>query len=223
VVLLMGFAGRVQDRERARELRARAWTLAEIAAELGASKSSVSEWCRDVRFEPRPRNRGHALGQRPHPQHLAKLAELEQSRRAAAEAVGALSDRDLFIAGIALYAGEGAKTGNTVKLANTDPRMIILFLAWMRRFFVLDEARLRVQLYLHQGLDIDAATEHWSALTGIPRSQFIKPYRAAPDPSRRFAKYPFGCPGVRYSSASTLYRILALCDALLESSPDFPG
>jgi transcriptional regulator with XRE-family HTH domain len=219
----MGYGGRVADRERARELREQAWTLAEIAREIGASKSSVSVWCRDVVFEPRPRNRGHAAGRKPHPLHLARLAELDRCRVDAVASVGALSDRDLFIAGIALYAGEGAKTGSSVVFANTDPRMVALFLRWLRSFFTVDEERLRVRVYLHEGLDIEAANSYWSGLTGIPVEQFGKPYRAIADPSRRAAKHRFGCPSVRYSCVSTLRQVLALSDALLGSCPDFPG
>jgi AraC-like DNA-binding protein len=48
----MGYGGKVTERHRARELRAEAWTLKDIAAELGVSKSSVSLWVRDVDFVP---------------------------------------------------------------------------------------------------------------------------------------------------------------------------
>ena len=51
----MGYRGKVVEQERARELRAKAWTLQDIATELGVSKSSVSLWVRDVEFEPQPR------------------------------------------------------------------------------------------------------------------------------------------------------------------------
>ena len=61
--------------------------------------------------------------------------------------------------------------------------MIRFFCAWLRRFFAIDESRLRVRVYLHEGLDIDAAEAYWSEVTGIPRSQFGKPYRAKADPT----------------------------------------
>jgi hypothetical protein len=219
----MGYRGKVEERERARQLRAQAWTLAEIARELGVSRSSASRWTRDVEFVLRPRNRGHAAGRKPHPQHLAKLAEIEACRIAAHSMIGDLSERDLFVAGIALYAGEGAKTGSSVLFANTDPCMILLFVTWLRHFFPIDESRLRIRLYLHEGLDVDAAVRFWSEHTGIPPAQFGRPYRAVADPSRRTAKHPLGCPAVRYSSASTLRAVLALTSALLTSSFAIPG
>jgi hypothetical protein len=52
-----------------------------------------------------------------------------------------------------------------------------------RRFFEVDEARLRVRLYLHEGLDLAASVGFWSELTGIPPAQFLKPDRAVPDPA----------------------------------------
>jgi hypothetical protein len=45
--------------------------------------------------------------------------------------------------------------------------MIVFFCYWLRRFFEVDESRLRVRLYLHEGLDLAAAIAFWSALTGI--------------------------------------------------------
>jgi hypothetical protein len=50
-----------------------------------------------------------------------------------------------------------------VKFANSDPRMIAFYCAWLRRFFEIDETRLRVRLYLHEGLDLGASVTYWSA------------------------------------------------------------
>jgi hypothetical protein len=47
----VGYRGKLAERERARQLRAQAWTINEIVAEPGVSKSSVSVWVRDVEFD----------------------------------------------------------------------------------------------------------------------------------------------------------------------------
>jgi hypothetical protein len=148
----MGYRGKVVEQQRARALRAQAWTLADIAAELGVSKSSVSLWVRDVAFEPQPRRMARRRG--PNRLQLAKHAEIERLRAEGVNDIGALSDRDLLIAGTALYAGEGSKTDGVVKFANSDPRMVVLFCAWFRRIVVVDESRLRCRLHLHEGLDL---------------------------------------------------------------------
>ena len=55
----------------------------------------------------------------------------------------------------------------------------------------------------------------WSACTGIPGSQFTKPYRAMPDPSIRRAKHVHGCVAVGYSCSATHRSIMGLVGALL--------
>lgn len=210
----MGNRGHLGKQERARELRAQAWTLAEIAAELGCAKSSASLWTRDVEFTAKPRNRGNSVT-KPHPMHLAKLAEIEECRRWAAEAIGTMSERDLFMAGIGLYAGDGAKTGGAVKFANSNPALVGLFCRWFRRFFAPDETRMRVRLYLHVGLDLEAAQAHWSGVTDVPIGQFTKAHRAVPDASIRHNKHPFGCAHVCYSCTATMRKVTGLLEALV--------
>jgi hypothetical protein len=217
----MGNGGKVREQRRARELRAEAWTLAQIAAELGVSKSSVSLWVRGVEFTPRPRNRGHR-SQRPHPLHVAKLAEIERCRLEGLDRIGRLSEREVLLVGAALYLGEGFKTGGTVGMANTDPAVLRAFVLWLRRCFGVDEGRLRVRLYLHHGLDESAATAFWSELLDIPPAQFGKSYRAVADPSRRRAKHLFGCPAVTYSDSHLHRRVMGLVRAIT-SPTALPG
>ena len=211
----MGYRGKVAERERARVLRSEGWTMPEIAAELQVSKGSVSLWTRDVEFTPRRGRRtgGPKAGQHPH--HLAKLAETEQLLAASRERIGRLSEREFLVAGAALYAGEGDKTDGSVGFANSDPRMIAFFCSWLRHFHDVDESRLHLRLYLHEGLNLEQANRRWSRLTGIPITQFWQPYRAVPDASIRHNKHPFGCPKVVYGCARTHRAVMGLVHALL--------
>jgi hypothetical protein len=193
----------------------------EIAARLGVSKGSVSLWTRDVPFQPRliptkARRRGpNALQRR-------KQEEIDRLRAEGLARVGRLDRQQFLVAGAALYAAEGSKAGWEVAFANSDPRMVLFFCAWLRTFFTLDESRLRLRIYLHQGLDLDAAVAYWTRLTAIPPGQLIKPYRAAPDPSIRRVKHVYGCVTVRYTSSETHRAIMGIVDALLASSA-LPG
>jgi hypothetical protein len=206
--------------EKARTLRAGGRTMLDIATELGVAKSSVSLWVRDVPFEPKARRMSG--DRRPHPQHIAKLAEIAECDRLGFERIGRLSDDAFLAAGAALYAGEGAKTQAKVTFANTDAAMISFFCAWLRRFFSIDESRLRVRVYLHEGLNLDAAERSWSDVTGIPRSQFNRPYRAKADASIRANKHEHGCAYVDYSCSRTHREIMGLVRALLISGA-IPG
>jgi hypothetical protein len=209
----MGYGGKYQERQRARELRAQSWTLKEICDELGVSKSSVSIWVRDVDFVPRPRNRGHPAGPH-HPMRVKKEAEIAQCAIDATAWMKSLSDRDVTMFALGLYAGEGSKSGQEVSMANTNPLYLKVFVTWLRRTFDIDESRLRAVLYLHEGLDLDAASQYWSDLLEIPRHQFGKPYRAVADPSIRTAKHVNGCATARYSCALTARRVMAMIVAV---------
>lgn len=213
----MGYRGKLEEQQRARELRAQAWTLREIADELDVAKSSVSLWVRDVEFDVTAR-RSPGTGRRPrgtdHPLRRRKLAEIAACDQWGREQIGELGERDLLIAGTALYAGEGAKRDGMVSLANTNPDMIQLYCRWLRTFFEIDESRMRGVLYLHQGLDLGRATGYWSRITGIPLDQFTKPYRAVPDSSIRSAKHDLGCVTVRYGCARTHRQVMGLVRAL---------
>jgi hypothetical protein len=137
--------------------------------------------------------------------------------------IGRLSEKEFLVAGATLYAGEGTKTGGTVGFANTDPRLIAFFCAWLRCFFEIDERRLRVRLYLHEGLDLDEATRFWADITGVPREQFTRPYRDIADGSRRWTKHEVGCPTVRYSCSSTFRAVVGVVTALVGCEAVFPG
>lgn len=200
------------EQEEARRLRAAGLTMPEIAAIIGVSLSSVSLWTRDVPFEPGPR-RSTLRG--PNRLQQAKTAEIAATAAEGIARIGLLSERDLLIAGTALYAGEGAKTDGRVKLANSDPRMIELHCRWLRHFFDIDETRLRVHLYLHEGLDLDEAVSFWADLTGVPASRFIRPYRAVADAGIRHNKHRYGCPAVVYCCSYTHRAVMGLVGALL--------
>ena len=217
----MGYAGKWQERERARELRAQSWTLKAIADELGVAKGTVSVWVRDVDHTPNPRNRGHPAGPK-HPMRVKKEVELERCAGDARQWVSTLSDRDLTMLALGLYAGEGSKTTSEVSMANTNPLYLLVFVTWLRRVFDIDESRLKVVLYLHADLDLAAANTYWSGLLAIPQTQFRKPYRAVPDATIRTRKHQFGCATVRYSCVHTFRRVMAMIDAVSSSIVD-PG
>jgi hypothetical protein len=212
----MGYSGKWRERERARQLRAESWTLLDIARELSVSKASVSVWVRDVEFVPRPRNRGHP-SHKPHPLTVKKQAEIERCRAEAAATIGQLSERDLTMFCLGLYAGEGSKTRGTIGFANTNPLYLAVMAAWLRTQFDVEESRLRAKVYLHDGLDLDAAESFWSRVLEIPLNQFSKPYRAVADPTRRTSKHANGCATLLYSCSLTHRRVMAMIEAVTSS------
>jgi hypothetical protein len=73
----------------------------------------------------------------------------------------------LFILGVALYWGEGRKSGTTYRLeiSNSDVKMLRVWLRWSHRF--MPGASLAYALSIHDGSDIGAARQFWRDQLGI--------------------------------------------------------
>ncbi|MGW1913965.1 hypothetical protein ACWCQS_25350 [Streptomyces sp. NPDC002076] len=168
-------------RERARELRLQGWTYDQIQVELGCSKSSISLWVRDL---PRPERKrtyeeAAAIARRGWEAKLQIREEERKQRKEAARAeIGALTDRELFLAGVALYWAEGSKSKpyarrECVTFVNSDPDVIALYLAWLDLLGVKKD-RMRFRVMIHETADIDAAERYWADLAAVGVAVFLR-------------------------------------------------
>jgi hypothetical protein len=121
----------------------------------------------------------------------------------------------LEIIGTTLYWGEGSKnpTNCSVDFANSDPGMIKLFMVYLRSVYTLDEQRLRGSIYCYSDQNVSELILFWSKISGIPRSQFTKPYVRI-DFREGGRKMPYGLMHVRYSDKKLLLDILRQIEKL---------
>jgi hypothetical protein len=120
-----------------------------------------------------------------------------------------LKDKELLVAGLMLYYGEGAKTKNTVDFANSDPRIVRIFLKFLRQICGVEEDRLRFYLYCFSDQNPQELIEFWSRDLKASKASFTKPYvrEVYRNLHRRM---PYGVLHVRYSDLRLLKRILDL-------------
>ncbi|MFE7793982.1 hypothetical protein [Streptomyces sp. NPDC057460] len=203
-------------RAKARELRRQGMTYERIQVELGCSKSSISLWVRDL--------------PKPEPQHTptehlalmnAGLVDLRASRekeraetkRLARDAVGELSDRELFLAGVTLYWAEGAKDKTysrreCLQFINSDPNVIKLYLRWLDLLGVTQD-RMRMRVSIHESADIPGAERFWAELAGIPTSALKRTTLKKHNPrtTRKNTTESYrGCLVIYVSKSADLYR-----------------
>ncbi|MDP8289548.1 MAG: hypothetical protein P9M02_01070 [Candidatus Susulua stagnicola] len=119
-------------------------------------------------------------------------------------------DRELKIAGIMLYWAEGSKNlkSNMLDFVNSDPDMIKLFLKFLRQICGVKEGRLRVYLYSYSSQEIDKLKDYWSRITGISRSQFLKPYVREGNLNLSGRKLLYGLVHIRYCDKRLLELVL---------------
>lgn len=110
----------------------------------------------------------------------------------------------LKIAGAMIYWGEGTKSGNSVVLSNTNPKMIKLFLKFLREICGISEKRLRVVLHRYPDQNKDVLKKYWMNITKIPSSQFSKSslHNKPTGSYKRIS--PFGTVSLRYSDKKLL-------------------
>ncbi|OON75946.1 hypothetical protein [Streptomyces tsukubensis] len=203
-------------RARARELRLRGLTYDQIQIELGCSKGSISLWVRDL---PKPTGRT--------PSERAKFAaqkrwevelrvrdeERQRTKESARLSVGALSERELFLVGVALYWAEGSKDKSyarreTMTFVNSDPGMITTFLAWLDLMEV-DRDRLRFAVMIHETADVASAEHYWADLVEAEPSAFYKTTLKHHNPKtvRKNVNEDYrGCLAIKVHKSADLYR-----------------
>lgn len=139
--------------------------------------------------------------------------ERQRTKTVAAQQIGEMSDRDLFMAGVALYWAEGSKDKpydrrENVIFVNSDPGVIELYLAWLDLLGVARD-RLRYNVMIHETADATSAERYWANLVGADHSAFNKTTLKKHNPKtvrKNVGENYRGCLTVRVSQGADLYR-----------------
>ncbi len=174
-----------KERIRVRKLRQDGMSIGDIAETVGVAKSSASMWCREIGLSDEQIE--VLAGQGAYGAYLGRLRAAENRRRErlmrmekcmeiGRVKVGNLSDRDLFMAGLAMYWAEGSKKRGRVILINSDSAVIKLWILWLQKFAGLGKEDLigRVGINEIHQCRIEEVQRYWSLQSAIPLSQFSK-------------------------------------------------
>lgn len=174
---------KVRERQKARAMRKRGMSMGEIARGVGVAKSSVSYWVRDIQLTKKQRQQlnknGHSIDAI-EKRRLSRLANTLKRRKlimeeASKEVAGMLQD-PLWCIGVALYWGEGGKTQQTARLANSDPKVIKVMMKFFRRSCKLAEKKFHGHIHTFSHQNVESAEAYWSQISRIPRTSFYKTY-----------------------------------------------
>lgn len=118
-------------------------------------------------------------------------------------------DEKLKVAGIMLYWGEGSKTNNCVKFANSDPEMIKTFLSFLRNICGISEKRMKALIHMYPDLNEKKLLEFWSSVTKIPKINFYKSFVHKGKKGTYKNKSLYGTLSISYCDKLLLGQILA--------------
>lgn len=177
-----------QLKEKVINLRKEGFSYSEILKVIPIAKSTLSIWLRDVGLSKQQKqqltDKKLAAAKRGGDARR-KMREVEQKNiyYLAEEQVDRITKRDLWLIGTALYWAEGSKEkeyrhGTGVKFSNSDPKMIALFLRYVRETLYVPEERIDIEINIHEDSknSVDEAREHWARATGVPKEKLKKVY-----------------------------------------------
>lgn len=164
-------------RSRAVALRRHGYSYNLISQKLDVAKSTLSHWLREVPYSPNVQVL-HRIKAGPaksaEKRHNQKVAEILMIKREARKEIGVFSSRDLWFFGLGIYLGEGMKLYETIRVANSDPRVIRAAIKWLETISNAKRENFLLRIHLYPDNNIRRCLRHWSDKTGIPLSQFSK-------------------------------------------------
>lgn len=189
---------RFKDREKALALRKQEYSYSQIKNILKISKSTLSYWLRDYPLskerirELRDCNEQRIERYRETMRHK-KDERLKNFYYEQKGLIFPLGKRELYLAGLFLYWGEGSKTIPTrLSVSNTDPSIIKFFIFWLNESLDVPKGKIKIYLHLYSDMDIKKEMAYWSNILKIPFPQFNKPYIKTSSSSRINHKGGFG-------------------------------
>lgn len=224
------------DKLKAYKLRAQGRSYNEISKLLEIPKSTLSTWFAGIELSEEAKER---IKRRVHEKSTLSLinrnvAQTRQAEQRAGEIrglatreIGKLNRRELMLIGTALYWAEGYKrpivrggkmrTYHPVSLTNSDPRLIFVFLKFIRDICKINDDKIEASLRYFEHQDEAYLLNFWKNLTRLPSSRFKKSYSSVSISSQRKRPHnilPYGVLQIRVSSTSLYHKIMGWIEGL---------
>ncbi|MFH1162402.1 MAG: hypothetical protein V1696_03990 [Candidatus Jorgensenbacteria bacterium] len=211
-------------KEKAVALRRGGLSYSEILNQIPIAKSTLSTWLHSVGLSKKQKQRltekKLASARRgAFRKHEIRLLKTDAIFKEAIKDIAHISERELFLIGVALYWAEGAKEkewrpGSGVQFTNSDASMVTLFLKWLTDVCRVDKDEIYFDLFIHETSKnrVSSIIDYWSKHTNFPRNYFQHVYfkrNKLATKRKNVGDSYFGVIKVRVKTSSTLNRKIA--------------
>jgi len=194
-------------KEKAIQYRKQGYSYGMILEKLDSTpaKSTLSDWLKNIPYKPNKEvTKRIALGQQKSgkSKHDEMINDIHEMKKLAKRGLGCLTKRDLWLLGIGVYLGEGAKINEHIRISNSDPKIINIAIKWFKEICELSNKNFAPCLHLYPDNDVKKTLSFWSKTTGIPKKQFMKTYidTRTNKSGKRNKKLPYGTLHLRIKS-----------------------
>ena len=218
-------------KQKARDLRHKGWSLGEISLKMGIPKNTLSGWLKDIRLTKQQKKRikskitaSSAIGR-----SLAietnrkKVEQWKENVRNSVKYFESISFENpilgKLICGL-LYLCEGAKypSSRCLHFGNSDSGIISFFINTLRKYYKIDENKLRFDIGYRWDQDYRKLKNYWSRVTNIPKSKCLnsKPdIRTKGKPTLR--KDYMGICRIIYYNTTLQFELLSIGEIIIKS------
>jgi transcriptional regulator with XRE-family HTH domain len=176
--------------QKARALRQRGFSYAEIAHMCGCSKSTLSAWFAAEPFSASIAAANRKLAAKDNSKRISlfhKARKHERDKQVRSQLVTALTEfkhyqkNPAFIAGLMAYICCGSRTARgPIKLSSADPMVQRAFVLFAKDFLGVSRETFKIWLLLYDEHDEERCMRSWAKQLGLPLGAFYK---------NQFAKY----------------------------------
>lgn len=213
---------KIEEKQEVIELRKQGYSINEIKQKVPVSKGTISVWVQNVVLSPSAQKRldSQSTNARLRSQETIRKQTIEKhihSKSIAEKIVRGvdLNSSDLAILCAMIYWCEGNKELKSVSFTNSDPKLISLFLALLRKSFNIQESKLRVLMHLHSYHNEEKQKKFWSQITHIPVKNFSRTYLKPHTGLYKKENYP-GCIRIGYHDVELARQLSYIAKLFME-------
>jgi hypothetical protein len=174
---------RLEDRNKAIELRKCGMSYKQIQAVVPVSKGLLSGWFENLQLtHEEESNLKLKIKERIDRGRIGSLIS-NRSRRIERERI-VIKEAEVvfkkykadpvFLMGVVLYWAEGAKKSDHFQFINSDPDMVVMMNKWIIKFLKVPKDSIRPRLFIHKVPGYEGAEEFWAKSLGIDLDLFQK-------------------------------------------------
>ena len=215
---------RWEIKEDVMDLRRSGLSYGEIRAKIPLAKSTVSDWCKNIKLTENQIARlgklkakgsyvGNLKGSKANQEK--RVREIRQIKETAKSEASFLLNEKFWIAGLMLYWAEGHKS-RRVGISNSDPNIIEFLIEWLRRYCDIKDSKFKPHLNLHSGQNENEIKEFWSKIIKLPKEQFGKSYIKKEGTGHRKNILYKGTLRVDICDLNLLYKILGWVEGVID-------
>lgn len=184
-------------KNKAIDLRQEGYSYSFISKKLNIAKSTLSYWLSEIEYKPNiyTLNKiGKARTSAMVSKSKKKLDSILNAKKEAKNEIGQLTNRDIFMLGLGVYVGEGNKTHDIIRVANSEPKIIRFTIKWFQVVCGLQISNFAIRIHMYPDNNENRSLHFWSKSTGIPISNFKKSSidRRQDKKKLKNGKLPFG-------------------------------